>query len=52
MTRLTLPLIFMAGPAFAHHEVVAVSVLPGLVVWLTAISAVGLTAWKQRRRRD
>lgn len=52
MIRLFLPLILLASPALAHHEVVAVSVLPGLVVWLTAIGAVGLTAWKQRKGRD
>ena len=43
-------LFFAAGPAFAHHEIVVVSVLPGLLVWLTAIGAVGLAAWKRRRR--
>ena len=49
--RYALPLLFYAGPAFAHHEAMAVSVLPGLVVWLAAaIGPVGLAAWKRRRR--
>lgn len=48
--RYAVPVILLASPAFAHHEVVAVSVLPGLVIWMSAIGMAGLAAWRLRRK--
>ena len=48
--RLAWVFIFAASPAFAHHEAVVVSVLPGLLVWLAPAFAVVATAWLRRRK--
>ena len=49
--RYALPLILCAGPAYAHHEVVVTSVLPGAVMGFMALSAAVATGWKIRRKR-
>lgn len=48
--RLALVIIFAASPAFAHHEALVVSVLPGLLVWLAPALAVCVAAWMRRSK--
>lgn len=50
--RYTLPLILMAGPAWAHHEAVVISVLPPLMIWIAAFAATGFATWRIRRRKS
>ncbi|MEL6240878.1 MAG: hypothetical protein AAF088_02460 [Pseudomonadota bacterium] len=44
-------LVVLAQPAHAHHEAVAISILPGLVVWLAPVAVALVTAWRRMARR-
>ncbi|GFE48310.1 hypothetical protein So717_00630 [Roseobacter cerasinus] len=49
--RYALPLMLLAGPALAHHETVAVSILPPLTIWVVAALGAGVGFWRAWRAR-
>ena len=49
--RYALPLILLASPAAAHHEVVAVSLVPALASGLFVSVMAGLAYWRRWRKR-
>jgi len=49
--RYAVPFVLIGTPAFAHHEAVVVSVMPGVMVWLAALAAAGFSAWRWRQFR-
>lgn len=52
MKRLTFVLVGAAGPAFAHHEVVATATLLPMAMWFGGIAAAGFAAfWAKHRRK-
>ena len=36
--KYALPLLFLAGPAFAHHEAIVATALPSMLPWLMVLA--------------
>lgn len=49
--RYALLLVLLAQPAHAHHETVAVSILPSMVALLAPVTVALVTAWRWWMRR-